>query len=228
MAIRRGRGHSPPPQQTTSAVVSQAEDDDDDIVALDEAPQHLRAAPAQAPIIVLSDSDSDSDVGLVAVQPSDAQETHSTSKRRMSSSIETSSTAHAAKRPRLPESPQAGPSTGPTTPPAAERILPKAEYLVPSVLEIIPDLCPVWAAQQLEALIQELSTTSNVPGQDAVQRTIEMAFEMESYPAPAPEKPEEIGDYAELTYRIDHRRGAEYDLRAIDLLQDIFATIPLP
>lgn len=207
-----------------------SDSDGDDIVVLDHAPAHLRAPRQPTPIMVLSDSDSDDyivPVRHLSDTPVTPARGSGSRKRRSSVTAEESA---AAKRLRFEDSPEAGPSnTHTTTPPAAEPILPRADYLVPSVLEVIPDLCPVWAAQQLEALIEELHTTSNVPGQLAVQRTIEMAFEMDSYPRPGDDdEPEEKGNYSEITYRQDHRRGLEYGSRSIELLQDIFATVPLP
>lgn len=181
--------------------------------------------------MVLSDSDSD-DGDIIPIRhlndtPATPARGSAFRKRRSSVTAEDSA---AVKRTRLEDSPQAGPSNARSaTPPALEPILPKADYLVPSVLEVIPDLCPVWAAQQLEALITELHPTTNVPGQLAVQRTIEMAFEMDSYPRPNDDKePEEKGDYSEITYRQDYRRGLEYGSRSIELLQEIFGTVPLP
>lgn len=208
-----------------------SDSDGDDIVALDQAPAHLQAPRPPTPIMVLSDSDSDDD-GIVPIRhllDSPVTPTPHPGHRKRRSSV-TVDDAAAVKRTRFEDSPPAGPSTTHTTnPPALEPILPRADYLVPSVLEVIPDLCPVWAAQQLEALIKQLHSTTNVPGQLAVQRTIEMAFEMESYPRPQDDnQPEEKGDYSEITYRPYHRRGLEYGSRSIELLQDIFSTVPLP
>lgn len=233
MVNRRGRGRRPPPQQPDPVPVVDS-DDADDIVLLDQVPEHLQAPRQPTPIMVLSDSDSD-DEDIIPIRhlsdsPDISARGTASRKRRRSAATEA---AAAVKRARYDDEPQAGPSNAPTTsPPAPEPILPKAEYLVPSVLEVIPDLCPVWAAQQLETLIERLHPTTNVPGQAAVQRTIEMAFEMDSYPRPSDcddnKEPEEKGDYSEATYRQTHRRGLEYGLRSIELLQDIFATVPMP
>lgn len=240
----RGRGPSPPPQQPVPMLDSDSEDDSD-IVALDQAPEHLRPLRQSTPIMVLSDSESD-DEDIVAVgHSSDAQGTSGRGAVPVPKGIKRTNSARSipaegqaeGKRIRFddtpgagPSQPAAGPSSAPDSPLVDEgAILPKADYLVPLVLEIIPDLCPVWAAQQLETLIGDLQHTTNVPGQVAVQRTIEMAFEMDRYPRPMDNKePEEEGDYSEITYRSDRRRGLVYRTQSIELLQDIFATIPVP
>lgn len=117
----------------------------------------------------------------------------------------------------------------PSPSPPSTDIVPKADYLVPTVLSIIPDLDPKWAEDRLTALIEELKRESNVPGQEAVGRVIDEALEMESgYPKAGAAELEEEGDYTQREYREEQRDGDEYHRVSYKTLESLFPLIPIP
>lgn len=120
----------------------------------------------------------------------------------------------------------AGPSTA-----SSSMILPRADYLVPLVLAIIPDLDADWATSKLDELISGLKDSSAAPGQEAVERVVDMAFEMEGgYPKATALTPgpvaEQDDDYKDPAFRSERRRGPAYDLHAQQTLFNTFKRIP--
>lgn len=194
-----------------------AEDDDDDIEVLEEAPAHLRPV-RQIPIVVLDSSDEEDD-DIEVAQPR-------RNRKRPSDAFEIIDTPSPKRQHVAAPEPQdqAGPST--------ETILPKVDYLIPVVLEVIPDLCKEWTRINLERVMETLKGTSNVPGQDAVDQVINLAFEMEEYPRAgqagkaAPVAVEE-GDYKDTAYRAEARVGPSYVELALSTLETLFTGIPV-
>lgn len=207
-----------------------SEDSDDGIQALEAAPAHLRPDPKDlVPIVVL---DSDDEYGILTISnvAPHVKRTRSASQDPLASK---------RKRSRGPANPStaAGPLRAPgevdpseVTDDPGVRILPKADYLVPIVQEIIPDICTKWARENIERLMAEDQGKSSAPGQDAVDEVINMALEMDSYPkegAVAAAVDEEVPDYDDPNYHKGLRIGPGYHNQATATLESAFPTIPI-
>lgn len=228
---------------------------DDDIQFLDEAPTYMRNRTTyKAPIVVDSDSDDDNtDNPFLVGKRKRAQEDDGDEYDEYD---DDSIILIGSDIVDLPPSPRtrlrlanknahAGPSVRrvifaddgddevkpadagvPSTPP-----LPEAHYLVPLVLAIIPDICPDWVRANIEAAMAEIKDNSNVPGQDAIDRVLNAAFEMDDYPKAgvqdAPAEPKEAGDYTDPNYRSGDRRGVGYTSNSWAMLKAIFPVIPV-
>ncbi|BEJ05689.1 hypothetical protein CcaverHIS641_0302110 [Cutaneotrichosporon cavernicola] len=177
---------------------ARSESDDSDIQVLEEAPEHLRPAIPSSPIVVSSD-DEDDDDELLLQRPS---------KRSASNSFELLDSPPKSKQ-RVHErddQPVAGPSN------ASDTIVTDVEYLVPVVLEVIPDACPIWVRDNLKRIVETLKNRMVTPGQAAVDHVINAALEMEQYPRvgdadKAVVKEKEKGDFKDPKYRAHAREG---------------------
>ncbi|BEJ13178.1 hypothetical protein CspHIS471_0303520 [Cutaneotrichosporon sp. HIS471] len=178
-----------------------SESDDSDIQVLEEAPEHLRPAIPSSPIVVSSDDEDDDDEPLLQRPP----------KRSASNSFELLDSPPKSKQ-RVhdrDDQPVAGPSN------ASDTIVTDVEYLVPVVLEVIPDACPVWVRDNLKRVVEALKNRMVTPGQAAVDHVINAALEMEQYPRvgdadKAVVKEKEKGDFKDPKYRAHARAGIKY------------------
>jgi hypothetical protein len=193
--------------------------DDSDIELLDEAPVHLRPARPSTPILVSSDDEDDGNDDVQFRRPR---------KRPASGSVELIDSPPKPRRARFksPEQPVAGPSNQPDT------IVIDVNYLVPVVLEVIPDACTVWVRENLERMVEMLKHNTATPGQAAIDHVINAALEMERYPragdaGKAAEEEKEKGDYKDPNYRSEARTGFQYILNSISILETMFTTIPV-
>lgn len=119
---------------------------------------------------------------------------------------------------------------GPTANPAktSDPILPKADYLVPVVQEIIPDVDPVWATARLTELMGTLKERPT-PGQDAIDQIINEALETGEYPriGGMPRPPKDVPEYGDPNYHRTERAGAAYAQIAMGALENAFPTVPV-
>ncbi|KLT39658.1 hypothetical protein CC85DRAFT_183013 [Cutaneotrichosporon oleaginosum] len=194
---------------------------DSDFEVLEEAPPHLRRAnPPASPIMVLSD-DEDGEEGN-DLQP----RAH---KRAARGSIELLDEPPKSKQ-RVDDLEQ--PLAGPSKVSDFDAIVTDVKYLIPVVLEVIPDLCTAWVRENLEHQIESLKDHMVTPGQEAVDRVINAALEMDQYPregdaTKAQQKEDDEGDYKDRNYRAELRKGINYQQRAFAILEDVHNTVPI-
>lgn len=211
---------------------------DSDVVVLDEAPSHMRRETREGTPITIS-SDEDEDVPLAGSSKLKRKHIASGSARGGSGSPR-------KKRVRVSDidsaivNAVAGPSnhrarqvTEEAESEPGDKILPKATYLIPVVLEIIPDLDPQWIQETLERVMNEIKENSSTPGQDAIDHVINMALEMDEYPKAGGDKgkgkaaDKEEGDYTDPTYRAQHRTGMAYNTFVETKLSLLFPKVPV-
>jgi hypothetical protein len=115
----------------------------------------------------------------------------------------------------------------PVTPPGQSTVSvkdPGIDELVAQLLDILPNICPIYAAEQL---------TKSATRSDPIQVVADKAFE-EGYPIRQTEaekkKDEEAKDdlgYLGKTYKAEKRRGNWYRLKCETTLEEAFGTMPI-
>lgn len=194
--------------------------DDSDIEVLEGPPEHLCPVRPGTPIVVSSD-DEDADEDADEAPPPRPP------KRQASGSFELlNSPPKAKQRVDTPEQqPDAGPSNAPDT------IVTDIDYLIPVVLEVIPDACTEWVRDNLQRMVDSLKHKTATPGQAAIDHVINAALEMERYPragdAETAGEEEEKDDYKEPRYRAEARAGWEYNHMGQTTLETMFTSIPV-
>ncbi|GMK58158.1 hypothetical protein CspeluHIS016_0501900 [Cutaneotrichosporon spelunceum] len=197
---------------------SESESDSSDIQVLDEAPEHLRPVIPPSPIMV-SSGDEDGDEEPILHRPA---------KRPASGSVELLHSPPRTKQ--RVDGPDDQSIAGPSN--ASETIVTSVEYLVPVVLDVIPDVCPVWLRDNLQRVVEMVKDQVATPGQVAIDHVINIALEMERYPRSgdadkADVEEKEKGDYKDPKYRAAARSGYEYFKHSQSALEAMFTTIPV-
>ncbi|WVW79864.1 hypothetical protein I302_101834 [Kwoniella bestiolae CBS 10118] len=223
---------------------------DDDVMALDEAPEHLKKfTNKDAPIVIDSSSDEedipprpnrpgpskqkrihrDSDEDEEEYIPPRSQRGTRSSprKRTKSSTVPRFQQTPAAINSSLPLS--SSPAPGPSTPRSY-----LAEDHLNHVLEILPDIDTEWALGHIN---QEMILRKD---ENPANRVVEIALEMEGgYPTfkaskkgkekeKSPDTPGGTEKYRSTAYKIDDRGGIGYYQNAVSQLEDDFPSIPAP
>jgi hypothetical protein len=213
-------------------------DDDEGIVLLDGPPEHLKTVSIASSPIVIDSSDEEDDsydaigsVRMALKRPrsiNDYASDHLIHKQpKVNNAVAGSSRQPKPAAIFVDDSDDEG--TPPEVAPPPQHILPKADYLVPIVQEIIPDIDSQWAKENIERVMNELKDSSSAPGQDAVDQVINMALETGEYlkiggPVAAP--PEEP-DYGDPNYNRGQRTGPGYMSLSMEMLLTVFPTIPV-
>ncbi|WWD08748.1 hypothetical protein V865_006861 [Kwoniella europaea PYCC6329] len=217
---------------------------DDDVMALDEAPEHLRKITNKdAPIVVDSSSDEDEPPTPTRAGPSTSNRrnqdsddeppvrvsqrrnsSRSPANRRKSTTVPRSQQTSAAIHSALPSS---SPVAGPSTPRSY-----LAEDHLNHVLEILPDIDSEWALGHIN---QEMVLRKD---DNPANRVVEIALEMEGgYPklnqtkkGKGKEKSPVVAGqregYRNPIYRSDERIGMGYCQKGVSQLEEDFPLIP--
>lgn len=205
-----------------SGMDDSVEIDEDDIMVLDAPPVHMKKwSNATDPI----DIDENDGTVLRRFTPEENErrrrlmmdhDVENRKKRKASNEPEGS-----RKRKAAHVEPQAGPSAAPEADiPAPEP--PTLDTLLTRIMAIIPDICPIYASNEIQNLIN--AGEARV----AVEAVLTKAFDT-GYPKPTKQAAEPGADeqYLGKVFRAEKRRGEWYQIKCIGALEEAFPAMPV-